>query len=189
MEMPVRAPGGGGTPLFAHGGWSVAAEGLLRGAKPAVRARQEFSGAYACGGALGDAGALHVACLVSTGRTGQRGAVPRGRQCRREDDLVRGAGACRGGVPRRAIVAREAGHPPAGADYPGGIRTPLAMPLHQCPEGGRAVKRASGTDALLVIVPALNEEGAIGEVVRQIRQHVPGVPVLVIDDCSRDGTI
>jgi glycosyltransferase involved in cell wall biosynthesis len=51
------------------------------------------------------------------------------------------------------------------------------------------VKRASGADALLVIVPALNEEGAIAEVVRQIRQHVPGVPVLVIDDCSEDGTI
>ena len=51
------------------------------------------------------------------------------------------------------------------------------------------MKRASGADALLVIVPALNEEGAIGEVVRQNRQHVPGVPVLVIDDCSKDGTI
>ena len=51
------------------------------------------------------------------------------------------------------------------------------------------MKRASGADALLVIVPALNEEGAIAEVVRQIRQHVPGVPVLVIDDCSEDGTI
>ena len=51
------------------------------------------------------------------------------------------------------------------------------------------MKRASGPDALLVIVPALNEEGAIGEVVRQIRQHVPGAPVLVIDDCSDGGTI
>lgn len=51
------------------------------------------------------------------------------------------------------------------------------------------MKRASGSDALLVIVPALNEEGAVGEVVRQIHQHVPGAPVLVIDDCSQDGTI
>jgi len=51
------------------------------------------------------------------------------------------------------------------------------------------VKPASATDALLVIVPALNEEGAIAEVVSQIRRHVPGVPVLVIDDCSADGTI
>ncbi len=44
-------------------------------------------------------------------------------------------------------------------------------------------------DSLLVIVPALNEEGAIGGVVRDIHQHVPGVPVLVIDDCSTDGTV
>ncbi len=47
----------------------------------------------------------------------------------------------------------------------------------------------TGPDSLLVIVPALNEEGAIGAVVRSIRHHVPGAPVLVIDDCSSDGTI
>jgi hypothetical protein len=51
------------------------------------------------------------------------------------------------------------------------------------------VIHASGPDSLLVIVPAFNEEGAIGEVVRSIRAHVPGAPVLVIDDCSADGTI
>jgi glycosyltransferase involved in cell wall biosynthesis len=43
--------------------------------------------------------------------------------------------------------------------------------------------------SLLVIVPALNEEGAIAAVVHSIRQHVPGTPVLVIDDCSWDGTV
>jgi len=47
----------------------------------------------------------------------------------------------------------------------------------------------NGSDSLLVIVPAFNEEGAIGGVVRSIHQHVPGVPVLVIDDCSADSTI
>jgi hypothetical protein len=47
----------------------------------------------------------------------------------------------------------------------------------------------AGPDSLLVIVPALNEEAAIGSVVSSVRQHVPGVPVLVIDDCSSDGTI
>ena len=40
-----------------------------------------------------------------------------------------------------------------------------------------------------MIVPALNEEGAIGDVIQGIHKHVPGVPVLVIDDCSADGTI
>ena len=48
--------------------------------------------------------------------------------------------------------------------------------------------RPNGKDALLVIVPALNEEGAIATVVRSIREHVPDVPVLVIDDCSGDAT-
>jgi glycosyltransferase involved in cell wall biosynthesis len=50
------------------------------------------------------------------------------------------------------------------------------------------VIRASGADSLLVIVPAFNEEGAIAMVVTNIRQNLPGVPVLVIDDCSRDAT-
>jgi hypothetical protein len=49
--------------------------------------------------------------------------------------------------------------------------------------------RATGPDSLLVIVPAFNEEGAIGEVVRSVRDSVPGVPVLVIDDCSTDNTV
>ena len=47
----------------------------------------------------------------------------------------------------------------------------------------------SAPDSLLIIVPALNEEGAIGGVIREIHQYVPGVPVLVIDDCSSDRTI
>ena len=48
---------------------------------------------------------------------------------------------------------------------------------------------SNAPDSLLVIVPALNEEGAIGGVVRDIHLHVPGVPVVVIDDCSSDGTV
>lgn len=47
----------------------------------------------------------------------------------------------------------------------------------------------SATNApLLVIVPAYNEEGAVAGVVKAVHDTVPGVPVLVIDDCSRDGT-
>ena len=48
---------------------------------------------------------------------------------------------------------------------------------------------ATQPDSLLVIVPAFNEQDAIAEVVRSVHQHVPGVPVLVIDDCSADDTI
>jgi len=49
--------------------------------------------------------------------------------------------------------------------------------------------RAANPDSLLVIVPAFNEQGAIAGVVQSVHQHVPGVPVLVIDDCSADDTI
>jgi glycosyltransferase involved in cell wall biosynthesis len=48
---------------------------------------------------------------------------------------------------------------------------------------------ANGPGALLVIVPAFNEEGAIGHVVRSVKEAVPGVPVLVIDDYSSDSTL
>jgi hypothetical protein len=43
-------------------------------------------------------------------------------------------------------------------------------------------------DSLLIIVPAFNEQAAIAQVVREIRETAPGVPVVVIDDCSTDGT-
>jgi glycosyltransferase involved in cell wall biosynthesis len=44
-------------------------------------------------------------------------------------------------------------------------------------------------EKLLVIVPAYNEEGAVGDVVLGVQAAVPGVPVVVIDDCSADATI
>ncbi len=47
---------------------------------------------------------------------------------------------------------------------------------------------APGFKSLLVIVPAYNEQACIGQVVREIREVVPGVAVVVIDDCSRDAT-
>jgi glycosyltransferase involved in cell wall biosynthesis len=51
------------------------------------------------------------------------------------------------------------------------------------------VIRPGGPGALLVIVPAFNEEGAIADVVRSVQGHMPGVPILVIDDGSVDGTV
>ena len=44
------------------------------------------------------------------------------------------------------------------------------------------------SEGLLVIIPAFNEEGAVGDVVREVRQVLPDSPILVIDDCSKDGT-
>jgi glycosyltransferase involved in cell wall biosynthesis len=42
---------------------------------------------------------------------------------------------------------------------------------------------------LLIIIPAYNEEAAILGVIEQIRQSMPGVPILVLDDCSEDATV
>src|SRR4029077_9786915 len=41
---------------------------------------------------------------------------------------------------------------------------------------------------VIAIVPALNEEGAIGAVVDEIRAHDPAFDVVVIDDGSADDT-
>jgi hypothetical protein len=49
--------------------------------------------------------------------------------------------------------------------------------------------RSGGPGSVLVIVPAYNEEGAVGGVVAEIQATVPDAPVLVIDDCSEDSTI
>lgn len=40
----------------------------------------------------------------------------------------------------------------------------------------------------LLIIPAYNEGGAIAAVVREVKEKCAGLDVLVIDDCSRDGT-
>jgi glycosyltransferase involved in cell wall biosynthesis len=41
---------------------------------------------------------------------------------------------------------------------------------------------------LIILIPAFNEEGAVGSVVKEVREVMPGVPVLVVDDCSADAT-
>jgi glycosyltransferase involved in cell wall biosynthesis len=42
---------------------------------------------------------------------------------------------------------------------------------------------------LLILIPAYNEQGAIGGVVNEVHAVMPGVPVLVVDDCSVDETV
>ncbi len=48
--------------------------------------------------------------------------------------------------------------------------------------------KATGPDSLMILIPALDEEGAIAGVIREVHDVLPGVPVLVVDDCSTDGT-
>jgi glycosyltransferase involved in cell wall biosynthesis len=42
---------------------------------------------------------------------------------------------------------------------------------------------------LLIVIPAYNEQDAIGAVIQGIRTAVPGVPILLLDDCSNDATV
>lgn len=41
---------------------------------------------------------------------------------------------------------------------------------------------------LLILIPAYNEEAAVGGVVEEVRAVMPEVPILVVDDCSEDAT-
>ncbi len=50
------------------------------------------------------------------------------------------------------------------------------------------MNRASGPGEFLIIIPAYNEEATIGSVIQEVQRVLPGAPVLVIDDCSLDGT-
>jgi glycosyltransferase involved in cell wall biosynthesis len=54
--------------------------------------------------------------------------------------------------------------------------------------GSEAPNRVSGDD-LLIIIPAYNEQGRVGRVIRDIESALPGVDVLVVDDGSTDGTV
>ncbi len=42
--------------------------------------------------------------------------------------------------------------------------------------------------SLLIIIPAFNEQASIATVLKETREALPGVPLLVIDDCSTDAT-
>lgn len=50
------------------------------------------------------------------------------------------------------------------------------------------MRRATGPDQFLVIIPAFNEQAAIAGVIREIHQVVPSAAVVVIDDASADST-
>jgi glycosyltransferase involved in cell wall biosynthesis len=40
----------------------------------------------------------------------------------------------------------------------------------------------------LIVIPAFNEAGRVGDVVRDVRNHLPGADVVVVDDGSADAT-
>ena len=50
------------------------------------------------------------------------------------------------------------------------------------------MKQARRPNELMILIPAYNEEGAVADVIREVHQVMPEVPVLVTDDASRDDT-
>lgn len=46
----------------------------------------------------------------------------------------------------------------------------------------------AGRSRVLVVIPAFNEAGSLPAVVADLRDHLPGTDVLVVDDGSMDGT-
>ena len=48
--------------------------------------------------------------------------------------------------------------------------------------------QATGDRPLMILIPAFNEEGAVGTVIGEVRALPPELPILVVDDCSADGT-
>jgi glycosyltransferase involved in cell wall biosynthesis len=55
-------------------------------------------------------------------------------------------------------------------------------------ENRRVAEETPGRDAVLVVIPAFNEEASIGSVIDSVRRHMPAVHILVVDDGSCDGT-
>jgi glycosyltransferase involved in cell wall biosynthesis len=45
-----------------------------------------------------------------------------------------------------------------------------------------------GPNSLMILIPAYNEGGSIARVVAEVHALLPGVPVMVLDDCSADDT-
>ena len=46
-----------------------------------------------------------------------------------------------------------------------------------------------GPEKLLILIPCLNEQGAIAHVIRDVQRAMPRVPILVVDDASSDATV
>ena len=133
LEMPVCAGRGGGASLLALGGTRIAAEGLLRGAQPAVRAGEELSRRRCCcGRAVRFGGALSLArWSICCEGTGQRGALPRGGQRRTAHGVVRPAARIwrcwrmpRGCWRQRREIRRQARITPRGLPAPAARATP-----------------------------------------------------------------
>ena len=99
---------------------------------------KNFPGAHAAGRAVRRPGAIFVARLVHSQRAGERGAFPRRRQRRAQDDLVRGARARRTARQPGAPVAAAAPDSRPRPHHPRGLPPSAAQSRDQRQKDGRA---------------------------------------------------
>src|SRR6202021_1123393 len=71
-------------------------------------------------------------------------------------------------------------NPPYGAPFPAYLPPAAARAFDLGPAHRGALMAPTGKDSLLIIVPAYNEEGAVGGVVRSIRLVQPSTHVTVM---------
>ena len=106
---------------------------------------------------------------------GSGGALPRRGPCRAEDAVVRRCARTPPWLRHAPRLWRERRESAARARItPAIFRHLLRSHSISARKVARALMRPAGPDSLLVIVPAFNEEGAIGGVVRAVRRHAAG---------------
>src|SRR6185437_487283 len=188
LGMPLRSGSDRRASLLAFGWTRLGTEGVLCGAQPAFSDREEFSGKppVAC------AALLIVPLLLAlpvrpAGR--RRGRTIRAGESRRRRSCVLRISRLRRVVPPCSETLARAPHHSAHTPPNDTPVSPADSPLWNfVPAGCGAVRSANGPDDVLILIPAFNEEAAIGQVIREVRQYMPQAAILAADDCSLDST-
>src|ERR1700676_873854 len=178
----IRAGCRGGASLFALGGQGFGAEGILCGAESPVSCREKFAFPGSVERAILHAGSLFLAHCVCASRPRKGRRIP-GRREGAADRVTRPFRDA-GTIPR----VMEAATQDEAAIHAQAISTIDSAFFYQPAPGGCPVRRATQPNQLMILIPAFNEEGAVADVIREVNEVMPRVPVLVADDASRDDT-
>jgi len=87
----------------------------------------------------------------------------------------------------QARAGKGAGTAPRTENRPSGDRESPQAPQGYVSSAGSPAEGAA-TTTLSVVIPAFNERRTIGEVIRRVREVGLPTQIIVVDDCSTDGT-
>ena len=189
MALRLCARRNRGAPLLAIRRSGIRVEGVADRAQPLVGRRQELPDGLVASRAVVEPRAVCVARLVSAPRVA---APPPGSTKAALPALIAIVIQAHWSVLRnwstlwRKRKATRAACAPYAPPVHRAVTPPRYLRAGDCAAVIAPVIAETGPNSLLVIVPALNEEGAIGHVVQSVHRELPGIPVLVIDDCSTD---